>query len=617
MPLTRLLWIAAALLVFTTAAANAQLYQVIDLGTLGGATSVATSINKTGRITGQAFDSVADEHAFRTASYAVINPAMDDLGFAGAGTAISDASVVCGYMDIWPGEMHAFTFGTSFLDLGTLGGLNSSAFGINATGKVVGKADTPLGDEHAFLFSGATMMDLGTLGGQTSAAYGINGKGRIVGVSETVLGDKHAFRTAALSAINPATDDLGTLGGAFSEAIAINASDVTVGAAKDNTGARHGFRYSGSTMTDLSTLGGPESAALAINTGGKIVGTSLTNLFDQHAFLWVSGVMKDLNDLIGSTPWTLVAATGINDTGFIVGYGTLFGDTHAFLLKPVQVQSVSVSPTKIAGCLPATGKVTLNVPAPADVVVALSDTHPNATVPANVTIPAGATSATFTVSTTPVAEDTIGAIKGTYGGVTKSANLTVMPLSVKTVTFSPGSVIGCKPSTGTVTLECTAAPGDITVTLTSGDASLASVPASIVIPAGSATGAFAVTTSAVTANKTIAISGTANGRSKSGNLTLKPITPKSVTLSPTSITGGSPVTGTVTLECPAGPGDITVALSSSITAAATVPASIVITAGTTSKTFTVTTFAVSATTKPIIKAAAAGVTKNVTLTVNP
>jgi hypothetical protein len=45
--------------------------------------------------------------------------------------------------------------------------------------------------------------------------------------------------------------------------------------------------------------------------------------------------------------------------------------------------------------------------------------------------------------------------------------------------------------------------------------------------------------------------------------------PKSVALSPSSVVGGGSVTGTVALQCPAGPGDILVTLSSSHPSVAT------------------------------------------------
>ena len=37
------------------------------------------------------------------------------------------------------------------------------------------------------------IVDLGTLGGSRSSAYGINNRGQVVGVAETADGDLHAF----------------------------------------------------------------------------------------------------------------------------------------------------------------------------------------------------------------------------------------------------------------------------------------------------------------------------------------------------------------------------------------------------------------------------------------
>jgi probable HAF family extracellular repeat protein len=84
-------------------------------------------------------------------------------------------------------------------DLGTLGGSNSIADGINASGQVVGYSATTGGDSHAFLYSGGIMTDLGTLGGAESIALGINDGGQIVGYSATTGGIPMRFCTRAAS----------------------------------------------------------------------------------------------------------------------------------------------------------------------------------------------------------------------------------------------------------------------------------------------------------------------------------------------------------------------------------------------------------------------------------
>jgi probable HAF family extracellular repeat protein len=47
--------------------------------------------------------------------------------------------------------------------------------------------------------------------------------------------------------------------------------------------------------------------------------------------------MKDLNKLIpAGSGWVLGQGSGINNAGQIAGYGTIRGQSHAFLLTPAQ-----------------------------------------------------------------------------------------------------------------------------------------------------------------------------------------------------------------------------------------------------------------------------------------
>jgi probable HAF family extracellular repeat protein len=92
------------------------------------------------------------------------------------------------------------------VDLGTLGGSDSSAYAVNAAGQVVGQATAipwPRNHGHniyhAFLYDGipgkgGRMYDLGMLpGGESSTARDINASGEIVGMSEVSGHKKHAF----------------------------------------------------------------------------------------------------------------------------------------------------------------------------------------------------------------------------------------------------------------------------------------------------------------------------------------------------------------------------------------------------------------------------------------
>jgi chitinase len=72
----------------------------------------------------------------------------------------------------------------NLVDLGTLGGDESYASGINDRGQVIGASWTKTGATHAFVWENGAMTDLGH-GGNTSEAFAINTKGQIVGYRGT------------------------------------------------------------------------------------------------------------------------------------------------------------------------------------------------------------------------------------------------------------------------------------------------------------------------------------------------------------------------------------------------------------------------------------------------
>jgi hypothetical protein len=94
------------------------------------------------------------------------------------------------------------------------------------------------------------------------------------------------------------------------------------------------------------------------------------------------------------------------------------------------------------------------------------------------------------------------------------------------------------------------------------------------------------------------------------------VTPLSVSINPSSVTGGSSTTGTVTLSGPAPTGGLLVSLSSSAPAAG-VPATITVAAGSATATFNVTTTSVTSSTTVSITATANGVSKAGSLTITP
>jgi probable HAF family extracellular repeat protein len=147
-------------------------------------------------------------------------------------------------------------------DLGTLGGTNSVAYGINNAGQVVGGADTA-GDatEDAFLYSGGKMIDLGNLGGGTSFANSINSAGMIVGFSYVPAGSPvgiHAFLycNGTLSDLNSQIPS--SSGWTLIDAESINDSGQIVGYGLNANGDHDAFL-----LTPESSLPEPGTAAIA------------------------------------------------------------------------------------------------------------------------------------------------------------------------------------------------------------------------------------------------------------------------------------------------------------------------------------------------------------------
>jgi hypothetical protein len=182
--------------------------------------------------------------------------------------------------------------------------------------------------------------------------------------------------------------------------------------------------------------------------------------------------------------------------------------------------SLTLNPTSVTGgAQTSTGTVMLSGPAPAaGAQVALSSDNAAASVPSSVTVPAGSSSATFTVGTNPVAASTVATILASYDGVSPSASLTITPPTVSSLTLNPSSVVGgVQSSTGTVTLSGPAPAGGAQVLLSSNNGA-ASVPSSVTVSAGSTSASFTVNTSIVIVSTTATISASYNNTTQTANL---------------------------------------------------------------------------------------------------
>ena len=322
--------------------AASPIYSLTEIGNFGGDT-FAWGINNSGQVSGYSYDtSVGQNRAFLFGVGVTTNLGTSG-GTSSTAYGLNDAGQVAGSIVDGPQQYRTTIWSNgATLNLGTLGGPWGAALDINNFGQVTGASTTSTTftavdyEAHAFFYTNGLMTDLGTLGGPNSEGRAINDLGDVAGdasLSFSNIGLAHAFLYSV-----GAMQDLGTLGtGSVSIAYDINNLKQVVGTSQTNpiNGNQHAFSWRGGIMSDLGVLpGAVASAAYGINNKGEIVGHDNAD----RAILWLDNLSFDLSTLLDSSGagWTLEAATDVNDSGQIVGFGLNGeGQTRAFVLTQV------------------------------------------------------------------------------------------------------------------------------------------------------------------------------------------------------------------------------------------------------------------------------------------
>ena len=248
-----------------------------------------------------------------------------------------------------------------------------------------------------------------TLGGFSLVAYLVNSNQIFLFVSDpNVLfgfGEPQAsgsFSNSALQgtyagyATNPAAFGVTVFSGEFSADGATPTGNMTgtedIGAA---TGPVSGQAFKATYSVSPSPTNGRGTMTVSSGTGGNVV----VYMISASKFVAVS-----LND---PNPAVLI-----------------FEQSSA--APALSLSSLALNPTSVAGGNSSTGTVTLSGPAPGGgAQVLLSSSNRAASVPSSVTVPAGATSATFQVNTSMVLVTTSANISASYNGTTRTATLTI------------------------------------------------------------------------------------------------------------------------------------------------------------------------------------------------
>ncbi len=251
----------------------------------------------------------------------IVLPGLSNQGYATANDA-NERGWVVGVSVAANGDPHATlwrrgSIGYHAQDLGTQGtGRYSTAVAVNASGLVAGYSTfvvTNTLDARATLWpAGGQAVDLGTLGGSFSSAYGLNRAGQVVGASATA-------NNSAIHAVLWRDGNMLDLGPGYANQI--NDSGHIVGMDDASRAVRW---LPDGTRVLLGTLGGSFSSGAAVNNAGQIAGwASIPSDTLFHAVYWQDDVAVDLNDFLDDEAradgWYLSYATGINAAGLVTG----------------------------------------------------------------------------------------------------------------------------------------------------------------------------------------------------------------------------------------------------------------------------------------------------------
>lgn len=251
----------------------------------------------------------------------------------------------------------AYGWSAGVHDLGTLGGQNSAALDVNNAFLTVGWSNDDADvrkpcvwwrrQAQVFWLTNRRELELDV------APYLLATKGTAFAISNTAIARVVGEVTLSNNQTRAARWDVQVGPGGLdtvatrqlstqeSRAHDVNDPGFAVGFAKNGGGQSRAVRWSNNglgaiTQLDLGTLGGTSAGADGTNNAGQIVGWSFNTNGALRAFLWDAvGGMRDLTTLLPpSSGWVLTNAYEISEVGGIVGRGTRFGDTRAFLMFP-------------------------------------------------------------------------------------------------------------------------------------------------------------------------------------------------------------------------------------------------------------------------------------------
>jgi trimeric autotransporter adhesin len=438
----------------------------------------------------------------------------------------------------------------------------------------------------------------------TTAAVTVQSGGGVILPSATIVGlSLSTPLPVTLSAPAPAGGVTVTLSSSDPSKAAVSPATVTIAGGQTTPASQPqvtGINLGSATITASASGYAPGSGAVQVNASLVFAPPSLTvgpgatqNLTLTLSATAPTGLTVNLTSsdtTVATVPVTATIAPGSNTasvpvTGVAVGNAVI----HASALPNVPDTTASVS-VQSGIVLPAISvglgsftqfPVTLASPAPPGgvfITLSSSDTAKVTISPSTLMIPEGQTASAVTPTVTGVGfpSATISASATGFGTASQVVQVTAA------LQFFPAGLTFSGPGTQNITLNLSAnAPaGGLTITLSSSNSGVATVPASVTIPANVASTTVQVTANGVGTATITATSGLSNVANATASVTVT--APGAISLpSNATVQLGQSAPYPISLGTPAPPGGVTVTLVSSDTSKLTISSSVFIAENTT------------------------------------
>jgi uncharacterized protein (TIGR03437 family) len=317
------------------------------------------------------------------------------------------------------------------------------------------------------------------------------------------------------------------------------------------------------------------------------------------------------------------AADGASEVSLIITAENAASNTVTFNMaslpsNAIHLTGLTLSKTSVASGNDVAATVQLNGRARVGgYTVNLTTSGFDLRVPNAFTVGEGQASGEFIVHTTATTSTRTESLTAIAGAFSSTASLQVVSVNAPRLTnlsLSSNPIRGGNSLTGTLSLTGTVPVDGATVQLAGNNANV-QVPPAVTLSFAQTLESFPITTTAVTDAQSATITATFGESTASATLTVRPAL--TIKLTAAGVTGGSPVSGAVTLAEPAPAGGVIVSLRSSNPVFTSVPATVVVPGGQLSASFTISTLIVTSSRTVVISATAAGATAAASLTIDP